>query len=245
MDTRRVDLNDDSLTENTRCIYPISHIPHAYREGLFDHPKNLFLLTCDAYGVFPPIARLTPEQAVYAFLSAYTSKFNQLESGEFKAQVMFSVAFGDTMIALPAYAYAKRLMENIIKYNINCWLVNTGWSGEPSFKSERIQIAHTRALVKAAISGELSKMEFEADPVFQFEIPKKTPGDVVPVEILNPRNAAEDAGEYELRAIRLVAEFMKNFEQYEDIVPEEMRAMLSQIISIDDNLDLEDFGLSI
>ncbi|MDA3897247.1 MAG: phosphoenolpyruvate carboxykinase (ATP) [Desulfobacteraceae bacterium] len=245
MDTRRVDLKDDSLTENTRCIYPISHIPHAYREGLFEHPKNLFLLTCDAYGVLPPIARLNPEQAVYAFLSAYTSKFKQMESGEFEPQVMFSVAFGDTMIALPAYAYAKRLMENIIKYNINCWLVNTGWSGEPSFRSERIKISHTRALIKAAISGDLSKMEFEADPVFHFEIPKKTPGDVVPEEILNPRNSAEDAGEYELRAIRLVSEFMKNFEQYEDIVPEEMRSMLSQIISIDDNLDLEDFGLSI
>lgn len=245
MDTRRVDLNDNSLTDNTRVIFPISHIPHAYREGLFDHPRNLFLLTCDACGVLPPIARLTPEQAVYAFLSAYTSKFTQMDNGEFEPQVMFSVAFGDTMIKLPAYAYGKRLMENIIKYNIKCWLVNTGWCGEPSFKSERIKLSHTRALVKAAISGELSKMEFEADPVFHFEIPKRAPGDVVPAEILNPRHCAEDAGEYELRAIRLVAEFMKNFEQYQSVVPEEMRSMLAQIITLEDNLDLEDFGLSL
>jgi len=245
LNTRKVDLSDNSLTDNTRCIYPISHLPTAVREGVFDHPQNIFLLTCDAYGVLPPIARLTPEQAVYAFLSAYTSKFNKTESGDFEAQVMFSVAFGDTMIALPAYAYAKRLMENIIKHNINCWLLNTGWSGEPSYRSERIKIEYSRALVKAAISGELSKMEFEADPVFQFEIPKESPGNVVPASILNPRESAEDSAEYELRAIRLVSEFMKNFEQYEDVVPEEMRAMLSQIISIDDNLDLEDFGMSI
>jgi len=245
MTTRRVDLNNDSLTKNTRCVYPLTHIPIATRETMFSHPKNIFLLTCDAYGVLPPIARLTPEQAVYAFLSAYTSKFNQTDSGEFEPQVMFSVAFGDTMIALPAYAYGKRLMENIIKYDIHCWLINTGWSGEPSFKCERIKIDYSRALIRAAISGELAKVAFEVDPVFQFEVPKTCPGDAVPAKLLNPRESAEDAGEYELRAIRLVSEFMENFKQYEDIVPKEMRDMLSQIISIDDNLDLEDFGLSI
>lgn len=245
MTTRRLDLENERLTENTRCAYPLSHIPIAARETLFDHPKHIFLLTCDAYGVFPPIARLTSEQAVYAFLSAYTSKFKQTDKGEFEPQVMFSVAFGDTMIALPAYAYARRLMENINKYKITCWLVNTGWSGEPSFKSDRIKIDYSRALVRAAISGELAKVAFETDPVFQFEIPKSCPGDAVPAKLLNPRESAEDAGEYELRAIRLVSLFMENFKQYEDIVPEEMREMLSQIISIDDNLDLEDFGLSI
>lgn len=245
MTTRRVDLTDDSLTENTRCAYPLTHVPIASRETIFNHPKNIFLLTCDAYGVLPPIARLTPEQAVYAFLSAYTSKFNKTSTGDFEAQVMFSVAFGDTMLALPAYAYARRLMENILKHNIRCWLVNTGWSGEPSFKAPRIAIGHTRALIRAAISGDLDKAAFETDPVFQFEIPKSCPGDAVPAKLLNPRECAEDPGEYELRAIRLVAEFMENFKQYEDIVPQEMREMLSQIISIDDKLDLEDFGLSI
>jgi len=242
---RRVDLTDRSLTENTRVAYPLSHLPTAKRSGIFAHPKNIFLLTCDAFGVLPPLARLAPEQAVYAFLSAYTSKFNQVESGEFEPEVLFSVAFGDTMIALPAFEYAKKLLEKILKHNINCWLINTGWSGEPSYKSDRIKMEHSRALVKAAVSGDLENVEFESDPVFPFEIPKSCPGDIVPDNILSPRESADDEGEYDLRALRLVSEFMKNFEQYEDLVPEEMRAMLSQIISVDDNLDLEDFGLSI
>lgn len=243
-DTRRIDLNDSSLTENTRGVYPLSHIPGSVGEKISDHPKNIFLLTCDAFGVLPPIARLTPEQAIYAFLSSYTSKFTQMESGGFKLQVMFQVCFGDTALALPAYAYAKQLMENIKKYNINCWLINTGWTGEPCPKGERIKIEYSRALIKAAISGAFSDVEFEEDPVFQFEIPKECPGNAVPAKLLNPREGAEDIGEYELRANRLVAEFMKDFGQFEDMVPEEMRSMLSQVISVDDALDLEDFGLS-
>ncbi len=242
MDTRRVDLSDGSLTENIRGIYPISHIPFAIREGMFGHPRNMFLLTCDAMGVLPPIARLTPEQAVYAFLSAYTSKPSQGESGEYEPQVMFSVVFGDTLLSQPAHVYGKRLMEKILKHNINCWLVNTGWSGEDCTKGERIKIEHSRALIRAAISGALSEAAFETDPVFQFEIPKTCPNEAVPAGILNPRLCAADPGEYEMRAVRLVAEFLKNFKQFEDMVPEEMRSMLSQIISVDDTMDLEDFG---
>ncbi len=242
MDTRRVDLSDGSLTENIRGIYPISHIPFAIREGMFGHPKNLFLLTCDAFGVLPPIARLTPEQALYAFLSAYTSKLSQTESGEYEPQVMFSVVFGDTLLSHSAHVYGKRLMENIIKYKVNCWLVNTGWSGEACPKGERTKIEYTRALVRVAISGTLSEVAFETDPVFQFEIPKTCPNDAVPAKVLNPRLCAADPGEYEMRAVRLVSEFLKNFEQFEDMVPEDMRSMMSQIISVDDTMDLEDFG---
>ena len=244
-DTRRVDLSDGSLTRNTRGVYPISHLPNAIHGGSFDPPKNLFLLTCDAFGVLPAIARLTPEQAAYAFLSAYTSKFTQTESGEFEPQVMFNVSFGDAALALPAYAYGMRLLEKIKTHNTACWLMNTGWIGEPSHKTERISIKHSRALANAAISGALNTVEFETDPVFQYEIPKNCPGVDIPQKMLNPREAAADAGDYELRANRLVAEFMKDFAQYEDKMPEDMRTMLSQIISVDDTLDLEEFGFSI
>ncbi len=240
-ETRRLDLADQRLTENTRAAYPISHLPNALREGIFAHPKHLFLLTCDAFGVLPPIARLTPEQAVYAFMTAYTSKFIQTAPGEFEPNIIFSVVFGDTMLAKPAHEYGKRLMENILKYGTTCWLVNTGWCGEPSYKGKRISIDVSRALVAAAVTGELSKVSFEADPVFQFEIPCECPGGVVPAKLLNPRESAEDAGEFEMRAMRLVTAFLENFQQYEDMVPEEMRAMMSRIITIDDKLDLEEF----
>ena len=244
-DARRIDFKEGSLTKNTRGVFPISHIPNAIRSGIFDPPKNLFLLTCDAFGVLPPIARLTPEQAVYAFLSAYTSKFTQTDSGEFQPQVMFNVCFGDTALALPAYAYGMRLLENIRSYDIACWLMNTGWIGEPSYKGERIKIRYSRALANAAISGVFDDVEFETDPVFQYEVPKACPGVDVPANILIPREAAADPGDYDLRANRLVAEFIKDFSQYEDKMPEDMRTMLSQIISMDDTLDLEEFGFSI
>lgn len=243
--TRRLDLTDNSLTENTRGAYPISHLPNAIREGLFDHPRHMFLLTCDAFGVLPPIARLTPEQALYAFLSAYTSKFKQMASGEIEAEVMFHVSFGDAALALPAYAYGQKLLEKINAHDVSCWLVNTGWSGEPSHRSDRISISQSRALVRAAMAGAFDKVEWEQDPVFQFEIPKQSPDAAVPDEMLNPRQAAADPGEYEMRANRLVADFIKDFSKFEDKVPEEMRAMLSQIISVDDSFDFGEYDFTL
>ncbi|NOY70389.1 MAG: phosphoenolpyruvate carboxykinase (ATP) [Deltaproteobacteria bacterium] len=244
-DTRKVDFTDRSLSENTRAAYPITHIPNAIREGMFAHPKNLFLLTCDAFGVLPPIARLTPEQAVYAFLSAYTSKFTQMESGEVEPQVMFNVCFGDTALAHPAFFYGKKLMEKIVGNNINCWLINTGWSGEPCTRADRIPIETTRALVRSAVSGALADVPYEMDPLFQFEIPTHCPDEAVSDAILNPREAAADMGEYEMRANRLVAEFMKDFEKFEENVPEEMRKTLSQVISVDDTFDVDNLGFNI
>jgi phosphoenolpyruvate carboxykinase (ATP) len=244
-ETRRIDLHDKSLTENTRVVYPISHLPNAERAGIFSHPKHLFLLTCDAFGVLPPIAKLTPDQAVYAFMSAYTSKPSTSSTGEIEPQVMFSVCFGDTLLALPAHAYGKRLMEKIKKNNITCWLLNTGWSGEPCTKGERISIDYSRALVKAATSGALANVSFETDPLFQFEIPCECPGGVIPSKLLNPREAAEDSGEYELRAMRLVAEFTKDFEKYGQLMPEEMREMMSQILSLGETMEWEEMGISI
>ncbi|MGM0453224.1 MAG: phosphoenolpyruvate carboxykinase (ATP), partial [Thermodesulfobacteriota bacterium] len=243
--TRRLDLTDNSLTENTRGAYPISHLPNAIREGMFDHPRHMFLLTCDAFGVLPPIARLTAEQALYAFLSAYTSKFKQMASGEIEAEVMFNVSFGDSALALPAYAYGEKLLQKIKTHHVNCWLVNTGWSGEPSHRGERISISQSRAIVRAAVTGAFDNVQWELDPVFQFEIPKESPDASVPGQMLNPRQAAADPGEYEMRANRLVAEFVKDFSKFEDKVPEEMRALLSQIITVDDSFDFGEYDFTL
>ncbi len=245
METRRLKLSDGLLTENTRAAYPITHIPGAIRGGIHKHPKNLFLLTCDAFGVIPPIARLTPEQAVYAFLSAYTSKFKKTEGGEVEPEVMFNVCFGDSALAFPAFIYGQKLMEKIKANNVKCWLMNTGWSGEPYTRGERIPIEVSRKLVHAAVSGAFDEVSYETDPIFQYEIPESCPAAPELNDILNPRKIAEDEGEYELRANRLVAEFVKDFEQFGDHVPDDMREMLSQIISVDDKFDIEESGFSL
>lgn len=245
LDNRRIDPSDRSLSANARAAYPITHIPNAIREGMFSHPKHLFLLTCDAFGVLPPIARLTPEQAIYAFLSAYTSKFKEMESGEVEAEVMFNVCFGDTALADPPFVVANNLLNRIVTHNITCWLVNTGWIGDPCMRTDRIPIETTRALVNCAISGGFADIPFETDPLFQFEIPTRSPDESVSDSILNPREAASDKGEYEIRANRLVSEFMKDFEKFEENVPEEMRQTLSQIISVNDTFDVDTIGFNI
>ncbi len=244
-ESRRIDTDDNNLTENIRAAYPISHLPNAIRSGVYGHPENLFLLTCDAFGVLPPIARLTPEQSVYAFLSAYTSKFKQTETGEMAPEVMFDVSFGDAALALPPHAYGRKLLEKIKEHRIKCWLVNTGWSGEPYTRGERIKIGHSRALIRAAISGAFNTISWETDPVFQFEVPVQSPDENIPAEMLNPRKQVADPGEYELRANRLAAEFVKDFKKFESDIPEEMRVMLSQIISVDDSFDFEDYDFNI
>lgn len=229
-DTRRIDTADDRLTQNTRAAYPISHLPNAVREGMFDHPKHLFLLICDAFGVMPPIARLTPEQAVYTFLSAYTAKFRQTPAGVAEPEIMFDVCFGDPF-TMPPHECGRRFLEKIRLHGIRCWLVNTGWSGEPYSRGERIRIGHSRALIRAAISGAFDTVGWEVDHFFQFEIPMEAPDESVPGNILNPRRAAIDAEEYEKRANRLVFEFLKGFKRLEEKIPEDQRQTLSRIIS--------------
>ena len=244
LETRRVDLNDDALTDNTRAVYPDTHIPNAVVEGVCDHPRNIFLLTCDALGVMPPIARLSPELAVYAFLSGYTSRFIETESGPVETDIRFDTCFGASALTLPAHVYGNLLMEKIKKHNATCWLLNTGWLGEPRGAGERIKIAQTRKLIYAAVSGKLNDVAYETDPVFSFEIPKECPG--VPAAILNPRRMAKDQGEYELRAVQLARKFMEDFARYENEMPENMRTMLLDVLSLDDSFDmLEEFRLSI
>jgi phosphoenolpyruvate carboxykinase (ATP) len=215
--TRRMDLDDSSLTENTRAAYPISHIPSALRAGFCGHPENIIMLTCDAFGVMPPVARLTPEQAVYHFLSGYTAKVAGTEMGVNEPQTTFSACFGAPFMALPPTVYADLLMKKIGQQKVKCWLLNTGWVGEPYGESDRIRIAYSRALIRGVLSGALEREAFERDPLFGFMIPKACEG--VPPEILDPRIATSDRDRYEDRAKKLAGDFKENFRQFERDVP--------------------------
>ncbi|MBU2488437.1 MAG: phosphoenolpyruvate carboxykinase (ATP) [Proteobacteria bacterium] len=222
--TRRVDLNDDSLTENTRAAYPISHIPSALRSGVCGHPKNVVMLTCDAFGVMPPIARLSPAQAEYHFLTGYTAKVAGTEAGVTKPTATFSTCFGAPFMALPPPVYAELLRERIQKHQVTCWLINTGWAGDPAGRVGRMSIRYSRAMVKAALTGALDNVPFEKDPVFGLEMPTQCPG--VPPEILNPRNMASDPAEYDQRAHKLADDFRRNFKPFEKDVPEEVKKVM-------------------
>ncbi|ACL03921.1 Phosphoenolpyruvate (PEP) carboxykinase [Desulfatibacillum aliphaticivorans] len=222
--TRRVDLDDDSLTENTRAAYPIAHIPSAMREGVCGHPKNVVMLTCDAFGVMPPLARLTAAQAEYHFLSGYTAKVAGTEAGVNEPKATFSTCFGAPFMALEPHVYADLLRKKVLKHQVKCWLLNTGWAGEPASKAGRISIKYSRALVKAALTGALDNVKYRKDPLFNFEVPVSCPG--VPGEILNPRNQAKDPAEYDQRAQKLVEDFKKNFEQFAAKVPDDVKNVL-------------------
>lgn len=222
--TRRLDLDDDSLTENTRAAYPISHIENAIREGVCGHPKNIIMLTCDAFGVMPPVALLSTEQAVYHFLSGYTAKVAGTEIGIKEPQATFSACFGAPFMALPPTFYATLLMEKIKKHDVKCWLVNTGWAGKPHGEGERIKIAHSRAIVKNILTGQLDSAEYDIYPLFGFKIPTTCEG--VPSEILNPRTSVIDKSGYEQRAAKLADDFQKNFKQFEKDVPAEVTKVM-------------------
>ena len=219
--TRRLDLNDDSLTENTRAAYPISHIPNATREGLGGHPQNIIMLTCDAFGVLPPVAKLTPAQAMYHFLSGYTAKVAGTEKGVTEPSATFSTCFGAPFMALPPTVYANLLGEKIAAHGVNVWLVNTGWSGGPYGVGQRLAIGHTRALVHAALDGSLSQAPMITEPLFGLAVPTQCPG--VPAEILTPRNTWNDKAAYDNQAKKLAGMFATNFKTFADQVTEEVR----------------------
>jgi phosphoenolpyruvate carboxykinase (ATP) len=242
-DTRRIDLTDTDLTDNIRAVFRLSRQGALLPKGLCAHPKHLFLLTCDALGVLPPLARLSAEMAVYAFMSGYTSQ-RDTQGAEPQADIQFNTCFGNSTLTLPAHVYGSLLTEKLNRYNVSCWLVNTGWVGDSSLEGSRIDISISRALVRAAISNNLEGVVFETDPVFGYEIPTQCPG--IPTELLDPRKAARDQGEYELRANRLAQAFQRNFSQFEKEMPENMRALLSEVLSVDDSFDLlESMGFSI
>lgn len=220
--TGHLNLDDDSLTENTRAAYPISHIPNATRDGLGGHPTNIIMLTADAFGVLPPIAKLTPAQAMYYFLSGYTAKVAGTEKGVTEPQATFSTCFGAPFMALSPIVYANLLGDKIARHKVNVWLINTGWSGGPYGVGQRMKIAYTRAMVHAALSSALNDVSMIPDPVFGVAVPVAVPN--VPPEALDPRNTWDDKGSYDARARNLAGMFAENFKVFDDHVPSEVRA---------------------
>ncbi len=221
--TRRIDLDDDSITENTRASYPLEFIDNALPSKRAGHPKNIVLLTCDASGVMPPIARLTPEQAIYQFISGYTSKIAGTEVGLGKEpETTFSTCFGAPFMVLHPHRYADLLKRKILRYDVRCWLVNTGWVGGPYGIGKRISIGYTRALLNAALEGKLQHVEYQTDPVFGFEVPKNCEG--VPSSVLNPADSWPSGEAYMLRYRQLASRFAVNFRKYEESCPPEIKA---------------------
>lgn len=219
--THEVDYSDATLTQNTRCSYPIEYISNAKVPCVGGHPKNIILLTCDAFGVLPPISRLTPEQAMYHFISGYTAKVAGTEMGVTEPEATFSACFGAAFLVWHPTKYAEQLAERINKHGSNVWLVNTGWSGGAFGTGSRISLKFTRAIIDAIHSGELANANFSPDPVFGVEIPDACPG--VPSEILVPKSTWVDAAAFDAAAKSLATQFRDNFKSYEDQASEAVR----------------------
>jgi phosphoenolpyruvate carboxykinase (ATP) len=208
--SRRLDLNDDALTENTRGAYPLDYIENYLPPKMAGHPQNVIFLTCDASGVMPPIARLTPDQAIYHFLSGYTSKIAGTEIGlGAEPEITFSACFGGPFMVHHPYAYGEMLKERLLKHGVTCWLVNTGWTGGPFGVGKRIAIRHTRALLDAALTGRLKTAAYRPDPVFGFEVPVAF--EDIPRQILDPAGAWSSREDYDRKYRALAARFMENF----------------------------------
>jgi phosphoenolpyruvate carboxykinase (ATP) len=221
-ETRELDLDDERLTENTRGAYPISFIPNADPSGRCGHPRTIIMLAADAFGVLPPISRLTPAQAMYHFLSGYTAKVAGTERGITEPEATFSACFGDPFLVLPPTTYAAMFGERIRRHGASVWLVNTGWSGGPYGIGQRMPIAYTRAMVRAAVSGELDSVPVRPDPIFGVAVPACCPH--VPDDILQPRNTWTDPDAYDRQARELAQRFVANFRQFAASAPPEVLA---------------------
>ncbi len=216
--TRIADFNDNTITENTRASYPLSHVPTAVESEMAGHPKNIFFLSADAFGVLPPISRLTPEQAMYYYLSGYTSKLAGTERGLGKEpQATFSTCFAAPFLPLRPTVYAEMLRDKIAEHDAKVWLVNTGWVGGHYGVGSRIKLQYTRAMLNAALEGKLDDVEYFTDPIFGLQVPKKCPG--VPDEVLDQRRMWKDVAEYEKHAKAMAAKFQENFKKFEADVP--------------------------
>jgi len=221
-DTRQLNLDDDRLTENTRAAYPISFIDNAVASGQAGHPKNVVMLTADAFGVLPPISRLTPEGAMYHFLSGYTAKVAGTEKGVTEPKATFSTCFGAPFLPLPPSRYARMLGEQIARHQSRVWLINTGWTGGAFGVGARMKIAHTRAMIRAALSGALDSVEYEKDKIFNLAIPTRCPD--VPADVLQPRKTWANGADYDVQAAKLARMFVDNFKDFEKGVSAEVRA---------------------
>jgi len=220
--TNRINFDDASITENTRVSYPLDFISNAQEPSVGNIPRNIFFLTCDAYGVLPPISRLTKAQAMYQFISGYTAKVAGTETGVTEPKPTFSACFGAPFLPLHPGRYADMLGRKMEKHQVNVWLINTGWTGGAYGTGHRMKLGYTRAMITAALEGRLDKTPTSTDPVFGLAIPTEVPG--VPTEILTPRNTWADKQAYDEKAAYLAGLFVKNFEAYASGVPEEVLA---------------------
>jgi phosphoenolpyruvate carboxykinase (ATP) len=220
--TKRINFENGSITENTRVSYPLHYIANSLEPSIGGEPENIFFLTCDAYGVLPPISRLNPEQAMYQFISGYTAKIAGTETGIKEPKLTFSACFGAPFIPLHPGEYARLLGQKINKSNARVWLINTGWTGGPYRVGSRIKLSYTRAMVTAALRGDLDMAPFRLQSGFGFEVPEKISG--VPAEILNPVNTWSHKDAYEEQARCLADKFRENFRKYESGVSPEILA---------------------
>jgi phosphoenolpyruvate carboxykinase (ATP) len=225
--TRQIDLDDAHKTENTRASYPLTSINNIVPEGRAGHPRNIIMLTADAFGVLPPVARLSPEQAMYHFLSGYTAKVAGTERGITEPQATFSTCFGAPFMVLHPGVYADLLGKHMAQHNAACWLVNTGWSGGPYGVGQRMKIKYTRAMIRAILNGSLAQTETTPDPIFGVNVPVSCPD--VPSEVLQPRNTWEDKVAYDRQAADLARRFNENFRKYEAGVSEAVRAVAPKV----------------
>ncbi|MFN8450270.1 MAG: phosphoenolpyruvate carboxykinase (ATP) [Anaerolineae bacterium] len=210
--TRRLDLDDDTYTENTRAAYAIRTISNADYSGMCGHPKNVIFLTADAYGILPPVAKLTPEQAMYHFISGYTAKVAGTERGVTEPSATFSACFGAPFLPLHPMVYASLLRDKLLHHGAQVWLINTGWTGGPFGVGKRMSLEHTRSIVTAVLSGALNDVETVTEPFFGLAVPKHVPN--VPDQVLNPRSTWANPEEYDRKAAELVHKFEENFKKY-------------------------------
>jgi len=219
--SRRPEFDDGSKTENTRSSYPLAHLDNVVGSSMGPHPENIFFLSADAFGVLPPIARLTPEQAMYYFISGYTAKVAGTERGVTEPVATFSACFGAPFLPLHPARYAEMLRDRIHKYGPRVWMVNTGWTGGPYGVGRRMALAHTRALLSAALVGKLDDVPYVEDPIFGFQVPTEAPG--VPSELLIPKQTWPDPVAFDEAAHKLARMFRENFAKYEDGAGEDVR----------------------
>lgn len=218
--TNKIDFSNKTITENTRVSYPLHFISNSADPSIGETPRNIFFLTCDAYGVLPPISRLTPAQAMYQFISGYTAKVAGTEAGVTEPKSTFSACFGAPFLPLHPGKYAAMLGEKLRKHQVKVWLINTGWTGGPYGTGNRMKLSYTRAMITAVLEGQLENSTFEKHEVFGFEIPVQCPN--VPVSLLNPKNTWADKTAYDKAAVALAKQFIKNFGQYADGVSPEI-----------------------
>ena len=207
---RSPDFDDNRYTENTRCSYPIHYIPNASESGRAGHPKTIIFLTADAFGVMPPISKLTPEQAMYHFISGYTARMAGTERGVTEPTAVFSACFGAPFMPLHPSVYAELLAKKIKEHNVDVYLVNTGWNG----KGERISLKYTRRMVNAALDGELKNAIYATEPYFGLAVPQAIEG--VPTDLLHPQSSWDDDAAYDERALKMIEMFRNNFEKFAD-----------------------------